>query len=182
MGFPGSAAALAFGTWETSEPRTMDPIIILLSAFLLSVAALAVYIRSMQAGTAGTDESGANVIFARGEGGHVDDPAATPASRQALQKAVDVRAEPRGAIDDEEIAARVEADRSTSGVVFAYFVCAVVWLVLGSVAGLVASVKLHNPDWLASVEWLTFGRIRTIHLNIVAYGWSAFAGGGLVIW
>ncbi|HET9156434.1 MAG TPA: cbb3-type cytochrome c oxidase subunit I [Myxococcaceae bacterium] len=159
----------------------MEPTIILLSAFLLSVIALGAYIRSMQAGATVHDESGATVIFAPGEAGHVDDPAATPASREALQKVVEVRAGPRGAIDQEEIAARVAADQSTSGVVLAYFICAVVWLVLGSVAGLIASVKLHNPDWLTSAEWLTFGRIRTIHLNIVAYGWSAFAGGGLAI-
>ena len=160
----------------------MDPIIILLSAFLLSVAALAVYIRSMQTGAAGNDASGANVIFAPGETGHVDDPAATPASHQALQKAVTVRAGPRSPVDEQQLAARLEADQSTSGVVLAYFICSVVWLVLGSLAGLVASIKLHNPDWLTSAEWLSFGRIRTIHLNIVAYGWSAFAGGGLAIW
>ena len=65
----------------------MNPITILLSAFLLSVIALGVYIRSMRAGMLAHDEAGATVIFAQGEAGHVDDPAATPASRDSLQKA-----------------------------------------------------------------------------------------------
>ena len=51
-----------------------------------------------------------------------------------------------------------------------------------SLAGLTASLELHAPDWLASYEWLTFGRIRTLHLNAVAYGWTPMAGLGVAIW
>ena len=29
--------------------------------------------------------------------------------------------------------------------------------------------------------WLTFGRIRTIHLNAVAYGWAPMAGLGIAM-
>ncbi len=51
-----------------------------------------------------------------------------------------------------------------------------VWLVVALMAGLTASIKLHEPDLLASVPWLSFGRIRTIHLNAVACGWAPMAG------
>ena len=64
---------------------------------------------------------------------------------------------------------------------FFFFCCAFAWLLLASVAGLTASIKLHDPDWLTSQAWLTFGRIRTIHLNAVAYGWAPMAGLGIAL-
>ena len=59
---------------------------------------------------------------------------------------------------------------------------AVVWLVLASAAGLISSIKLHEPEFLADYAWLTFGRIRTLHLNSVAYGWAPMAAFGIAIW
>ena len=47
---------------------------------------------------------------------------------------------------------------------------------------MLASVKLHHPDCLGSVEWLTFGRVRPAHLNAVAYGWAASADIGTGLW
>ncbi|WP_368859681.1 cbb3-type cytochrome c oxidase subunit I, partial [Klebsiella pneumoniae] len=76
---------------------------------------------------------------------------------------------------------REAADRSSAPVVFLFLCCAMVWLVVASAAGLTASVKLHAPDLWASVPWLTFGRIRTIHLNAVAYGWAPMAGLGIAM-
>ncbi|MFW9611086.1 MAG: hypothetical protein ACMV0J_02690, partial [Fluviibacter sp.] len=73
--------------------------------------------------------------------------------------------------DQDALRARVEADRSSALPAFIFLSCAVVWLVLASFAGLASSLKLHNPDWLTNTPWLTFGRIRTLHLNVVAYGW-----------
>lgn len=73
--------------------------------------------------------------------------------------------------DQDALRARVEADRSSALPAFIFLSCAVVWLVLAFLAGLASSLKLHNPDWLTNTPWLTFGRIRTLHLNVVAYGW-----------
>ena len=53
---------------------------------------------------------------------------------------------------------------------------AIGWLLLVSFAGLFATFKLHNPDWLVQYEWLTFGTIRSIHLNAVAYGGTVHGG------
>lgn len=50
------------------------------------------------------------------------------------------------------------------------------WLVLGSAFGLIASLKMHLPDWLNDAAPLTFGRMRTMHLNSVIYGWLTLAG------
>ncbi|WP_043351707.1 cbb3-type cytochrome c oxidase subunit I [Cupriavidus basilensis] len=140
----------------------MSTIAILLSAFLLSVVALAAFIWSMQKGLFDTSPAAANVIFERGEAGQPEDPAADKPHGTAGDAAYDT--------------SRDIADESSAPVVFLFICCAMVWLVVASLAGLTASVKLHEPDLLASVPWLSFGRIRTIHLNAVAYGWAPMAG------
>ena len=55
------------------------------------------------------------------------------------------------------------------------------WLVLGSIFGVIASYKLHMPDWLNGSAPLTFGRMRTMHLNSVIYGWLSLAGIGVAM-
>ncbi len=62
------------------------------------------------------------------------------------------------------------------------FATATLWLVLGSTFGLIASLKLHLPDWLNGSAALTFGRMRTIHLNLVIYGWLSLGLMGLALW
>ena len=143
--------------------NAMNTIAILLSAFLLSVIALAAFIWSMQKGLFDTSPAAARVIFADGETGHPEDPASahlTPG------------------LDDPS---RDAADASSAPVVFLFICCAMVWLVVASMAGLTASIKLHEPDWLVQQAWLTFGRIRTVHLNAVAYGWAPMAGLGIAM-
>ncbi|MEO5695390.1 MAG: cbb3-type cytochrome c oxidase subunit I [Usitatibacter sp.] len=152
--------------------------LILLSAFMISIVALLFFIIAMTKGWLDPGGRGAYVIFARDEVGRVEDPAATPQERNALQE----ESGKVPATDEAALEARADADRSTSTVTFVFLGCAVVWLVAGSLAGLTASLKMHWPDWLGAYEWLTFGRIRTLHLNIVAYGWTPMAGLGVAIW
>ena len=56
------------------------------------------------------------------------------------------------------------------------------WLVLGSALGLIASLKMHLPDWWNTAAPLTFGRMRTMHLNLVIYGWASLGGIGMALW
>lgn len=63
-----------------------------------------------------------------------------------------------------------------SGLILTLIGCAVFWLLAGSLFGLTASLKLHMPDWLNGSAPLTFGRVRTVHLNAVAYGWLSGCG------
>ena len=65
----------------------MSTLAILLSAFVLCVVALLVFIWSQRSGLFERSPKGAEVIFARGEIGHVE-PAATPRERGALQGSV----------------------------------------------------------------------------------------------
>ncbi len=164
----------------------MSTVAILLSAFILSVVALFFFIWSLRSGLFDKSVVGAEVIFAAGEIGTVEDPAASKAGRGRLQN--EMQAEKRSgataasdAAAAEEIALRAQADASSAPLVFFFICCSFAWLLVASAAGLTASIKLHQPDWLTDVGWLTFGRIRTVHLNAVAYGWAPMAGLGIAL-
>ena len=154
---------------------------VLLGTFILSVLALFVFIASMAKGLFGSGGAAAVQIFDADELGTVEDPAATQAQRGSLQQAMDPSTL-RTQRDQREVAARLRADQSSSLVVGVCLTMAVMWLVLASVAGLIASIKLHAPDWWVDQAWITFGRIRPIHLNLVAYGWCSMAGIGVALW
>lgn len=164
----------------------MDTVTILLSSFILSITGLFVFIWSLRQKLFDDNPAAANVIFSSGEIGRVEDPSAGNAQRAQLQQAASADTSKLNAAQEaalsRELAERVEADKSTSFVAFVFLACAVVWLIVASAAGLVSSIKLHEPDWLVSQAWMTFGRLRTIHLNAVAYGWAPMAALGIAIW
>ncbi|MCZ2407578.1 MAG: cbb3-type cytochrome c oxidase subunit I [Burkholderiales bacterium] len=161
----------------------MDSAILsLLGAFLLSILGLFVFIWSLRKGLLVENPKAASVIFARGEIGHADDPALGRAQHQRLAAAVAEPGDTAHPPDAQEIAARIAADRSSAFPVFMFIGFACMWLLLGGIAGLTASLKLHWPDWLVSEAWMTFGRIRTVHLTAVLYGWITNAELGIIIW
>jgi len=77
---------------------------------------------------------------------------------------------------------RAEIDASTRGPVLLFFGAAVFWLLVGSVLGLLSAWKMTHPGLLDSTGFLTFGRIRPAHLNVVVYGWASQAGIGTGLW
>lgn len=113
-------------------------------------------------------KSGAAEIFAAGEVGHPE----APAARGGIS----------GPLVDDELIARSEADRSSAPAVLAFVKSAVFWLVFGSIAGLLASLQMTFPDWITKWAPLTFGRLRPIHLNTVIYGWTSMVGVGISLW
>jgi cytochrome c oxidase cbb3-type subunit 1 len=155
---------------------------VLLGTFILSIAALFVFIWSLSNGLFGDGFQAATEIFVPNELGWVEDPAATAAQIKGLQEATGTASEEGSSVSDSDAKARDDADKSTSLVVGVCLTLAVVWLVLASVAGLISSIKMHEPDWWVQYGWITFGRIRPIHLNMVAYGWCSLAGIGVAIW
>jgi cytochrome c oxidase cbb3-type subunit 1 len=161
----------------------MSTLAILLSAFILSLVALLFFIWSQRSGLLDRSSAGAEVIFASGEIGSVEEPSASPKAKASLQAGVtEANGDRRpNAVPDDELRARASADASTAPLVLFFFCCAFTWLLVASAAGLTASIKLHEPDWLTQYAWLTFGRIRTIHLNAVAYGWTPMAGLGVAL-
>lgn len=149
----------------------MNPTALLLATFVVSIVGLFAFIWSLRSGLFDRESSGAGVIFAPEEIGRFNDPADGSA-----------RLAPSSPDQQEELRDREAADRATAMPVFVLFTFAVVWLLVGSAAGLLSSIKLHAPDLLVEQAWLTFGRLRTIHLNAVAYGWVPLGLLGLVVW
>ena len=161
----------------------MDSAILsLLGAFVLSIIGLFVFIWSMRHGLLVENPRAASVIFARGEIGKVDDPALGGAEQSSMQAAAVEPGTGAHAADPDELRDRVGADTSTAFPVFMFIAFACMWLLIGSVAGLVSSIKLHEPDWLVSEAWMTFGRMRTVHLTAVLYGWITNAALGVILW
>src|SRR5262245_12446157 len=70
--------------------------------------------------------------------------------------------------------ATTSVDPATVRVTFEYVACATVWLLVGTAIGLIASIKLHWPEFLP-LAWLSFGRVRPVHTNTVLLGWSSLA-------
>jgi len=163
----------------------VNTVTVLLLAFILSVTGLFVFIWSLRWRLFDPHPNAAKTIFSEGEVGQVDEPSATPQQLQALQDEMGHQA-PLDAAGQrtlsQELAERIQADRSSALVAFLFLSCSVAWLVVGSIAGLISSYKLHSPDFLVNDAWLTFGRMRTLHLNIIAYGWAPMAAFGIAVW
>ena len=70
---------------------------------------------------------------------------------------------------------------TTQQLIFRFYFWAAIWLMVGTSYGLLAAVKLYWPDFLA-FSFLSFGRIRPIHTNLVMFGWSSLALIGIALY
>jgi len=77
---------------------------------------------------------------------------------------------------------RALIDASTRVPVLMFYTSAIVWLLIGTLLALLVSIKMHAPDLLANVSFLTWGRLRPAHVNIMIYGWASMAGMGTAVW
>jgi cytochrome c oxidase cbb3-type subunit 1 len=77
---------------------------------------------------------------------------------------------------------RALIDASTRLPVLMFYSSAIVWLLLGTLLAMLVSFKAHAPDLFANVSFLTWGRIRPAHMNIMVYGWASMAAMGTGIW
>ncbi|WP_066266420.1 cbb3-type cytochrome c oxidase subunit I [Hydrogenophaga palleronii] len=160
----------------------MNPTGLLLATFILSIAGLFAFIWSLRKGLFDIESSGARTIFSPGEIGQPEEPAASAAQARELQQMAAPHTEPGQVVAPADLAEREAADRSSAFPAFVLIACSVVWLLAGSAAGLLSSLKLHWPDLLTDQAWLSLGRLRTLHLNAVAYGWAPMGLLGLSIW
>lgn len=54
-----------------------------------------------------------------------------------------------------------------------------VWLTLFPLGGVILSIKFHHPNFLGDLSWLSFGRLRPVHVNGVIFG--AFSTGFITL-
>jgi cytochrome c oxidase cbb3-type subunit 1 len=52
-----------------------------------------------------------------------------------------------------------------------FIVSSLIWFLAAIFVGLIISLKLLYPDFLGHVSWLSYGRMRLVHTNGVAFGW-----------
>ena len=52
--------------------------------------------------------------------------------------------------------------------------CGILWLIIGTTVGEYLGIKFVAPD-ADHVSWLSFGRLRPVHTNIVFWGWASVA-------
>ncbi|MDX2111252.1 MAG: cbb3-type cytochrome c oxidase subunit I [Verrucomicrobiota bacterium] len=89
---------------------------------------------------------------------------------------------PGSSSDVSERAKLSEIDASMKWPALLFLVSAALWLLAGTFFAMVTAIKMTNPAYLADVEWLTFGHIRSAHLNAVIYGWSFNAAFAVGLW
>jgi cytochrome c oxidase cbb3-type subunit I len=75
-------------------------------------------------------------------------------------------------------AVRPSLDPSISKLVIWYLGCAAFWLIIGTGIGEYVGIKFVVPD-ADHVSWLSFGRLRPVHTNIVFWGWASLGILGL---
>src|SRR5262245_46467797 len=81
-----------------------------------------------------------------------------------------------GSLSDSEISTSARLS------LFLLFASAAIWLLLGSLFGLLASVKIHAPSMLADCAWFTYGRVHAASTNSFLYGFGVQAGLGAILW
>ncbi|CAN5144152.1 cbb3-type cytochrome c oxidase subunit I [soil metagenome] len=83
---------------------------------------------------------------------------------------------------DVEQVERALIDASTRVPVLAFYISAVVWLVLGTFLAGYTSFKMTMPDLFSGIGALSYGRMRPAHMNVMLYGWASMVGIGTSIW
>ncbi len=56
-----------------------------------------------------------------------------------------------------------------------FLISAAVWLVIGTVFGLLLTIEFVFPDFAKGISWLVFGRLRQAHVNTVLFAWLSGA-------
>jgi cytochrome c oxidase cbb3-type subunit 1 len=73
---------------------------------------------------------------------------------------------------------RPNIDPELTKLILWYLGCATFWLLLGTSVGEYLGIKFVSPD-VDHFSWLSFGRLRPVHTNMVFWGWASLAMVGL---
>jgi len=75
-----------------------------------------------------------------------------------------------------------EIDASCRLPLLQLFAGAALWLLLGAIAALVASMSFHKPEMFADNMWLSYGRILPAAKTWLVYGFGLPAAYGIALW
>lgn len=68
----------------------------------------------------------------------------------------------------------IDEDSRLTKLIYSYLVSATFWLIFGTLVGLYLAFRFIYPD-LGVASWLSFGRLRPIHTNVVFWGWTSLS-------
>ncbi len=74
------------------------------------------------------------------------------------------------------------SDSSSRYPLMALLFAGALWLVASGILAVVASIQLHEPQFLSGCALLTYGRMTSLSETAFVYGWLANAGLGLALW
>lgn len=83
---------------------------------------------------------------------------------------------------DQDALLRAGIDRSLRHPVMFFMTSGAAWLAVSIILGIISSAKVHSPNFMASCEWLTYGRIFPAHINAFIYGWGFQVAFAVIIW
>ena len=85
-------------------------------------------------------------------------------------------------INRAKLEALSEVDRSLRFPAGFFMINAALWLVLANVITLVSSLQSYYPEFLSSLEWLTYGRLYPVATNALFFGWGCNAIFAVSLW
>jgi cytochrome c oxidase cbb3-type subunit 1 len=75
-----------------------------------------------------------------------------------------------------------QIDASCRVPLLALFGGAALWLVVGLVLALIASLNFHMPEKFGNCAWLTYGRVQPAANDAILYGFAIPAALGVILW
>lgn len=103
---------------------------------------------------------------------------ALPGDKKGLLHNIAEVDSPRFLASKKKAVKRPDIDPALTRLILWYIGTATFWLVLGTSVGEYLGIKFVAPD-VDHVSWLSFGRLRPVHTNMVFWGWSSLAMIGL---
>src|SRR5699024_10037879 len=67
---------------------------------------------------------------------------------------------------------RIDTSQKSTKLIFHYIAFSAFWLVVGTLAGEYLGLKFVWPE-IDSLSWLSFGRLRPVHTNVVFWGFAS---------
>jgi cytochrome c oxidase cbb3-type subunit 1 len=81
-----------------------------------------------------------------------------------------------------DVTLRAGIDRSLRHPVMFFLTSGAVWLAVSMLLAIIASIKVHYPDFLGASAYVTYGRVFPAHINTMVYGWGVQVALGVMIW
>ncbi|MEI7908357.1 MAG: cbb3-type cytochrome c oxidase subunit I [Verrucomicrobiota bacterium] len=77
---------------------------------------------------------------------------------------------------------RAGIDRSLRHPVMFFLTSGAAWLAVSILLAIIASIKVHYPEFMDDCPCMSYGRVFPAHINTLIYGWGFQAAFGVLIW